>query len=150
MGVADFKVFGRGLRTPLDQDEILDAVRALTRPGGKAEALPRTKVELGRGDEQVKAVVPFSQRGPGHPAMADPASGLKQAVFTRWRNSETIRTDRYHYTEWRNDAGRLTARMLYDHREDPGERRNVAEDPAYSLVLIELARTLEDHVQKRN
>lgn len=94
---------------------------------------------------------------PGHlqgrslvPALNDPTAGLKQAVFTRWKNSDTIRTDRYHYTEWRNPAGKVIARMLYDHRNDPGERLNVSEDPAYGLVVVELAAALEEHLQSLN
>jgi arylsulfatase A-like enzyme len=82
------------------------------------------------------------------PVMRNLAPNLKQAVFTRWKNSDTIRTSRYHYTEWRNAAGAVIARMLYDHREDSGELRNVAEDPAYGLVVVELAGALAEHVER--
>jgi hypothetical protein len=78
--------------------------------------------------------------------MRDPREGTKRAVFTRWQNSDSIRTDRYHYTEWRNQKGTVTARMLYDHRVDPGEVNNVADDPEYSLVVSELSVNLANHI----
>ena len=81
-------------------------------------------------------------------AMRDPREGTKRAVFTRWQNSDSIRTDRYHYTEWRNQKGKVTARMLYDHRADPGEVNNVAEDPEYSLVVSELSVALAEHIDE--
>jgi len=71
----------------------------------------------------------------------------KKAVFTRWQNSDTIRTDRYHYTEWRNREGCVVARMLYDHLTDPGELNNVAEKPEYSIVLAELSAALTEQIR---
>ena len=81
-------------------------------------------------------------------ALRDPREGTKRAVFTRWQNSDSIRTDRYQYTEWRNRQGKVTARMLYDHLEDPGEVNNVAEDPEYSLVVSELSVALAEHIDE--
>ena len=80
------------------------------------------------------------------PALRDPGAGLKQAVFTRWQNSDSIRTHRYHYTEWRNSGGEVTARMLYDHLVDPGENSNLAGNPDYAIVQAELATALADHL----
>lgn len=80
------------------------------------------------------------------PALRDPGAELKPAVFTRWQNSDSVRTERYHYTEWRNDNGKVVARMLYDHETDPGEMHNVAGDPAYALAQTDLSRLLSDHL----
>jgi arylsulfatase A-like enzyme len=79
-------------------------------------------------------------------ALHDPDDGLKRMVFTRWQNSDSIRTSRYHYTEWRNEDGGVVARMLYDHQRDPGERNNLAGNPEYAIVQSELAAALFDHV----
>jgi len=70
----------------------------------------------------------------------------KQAVFTRWQNSDTVRTERYHYTEWRNRDGKVIARMLYDHSRDSAELDNVAEKTEYALVAAELSKALADHL----
>jgi arylsulfatase A-like enzyme len=80
-------------------------------------------------------------------ALEDPEAPLKQAVFTRWQNSDSIRTGRYHYTEWRNPSGEIVARMLYDHTRDPGELNNLAEDPAQAVTVAELASSLARHIE---
>ena len=81
-------------------------------------------------------------------ALDDPGVVLKKAVFPRWQNSDSIRTDRYYYTEWRDEQGKVTDRMLYDHDEDPGELNNVAGDSAYALIVNELSLELAGHIAK--
>jgi arylsulfatase A-like enzyme len=49
-------------------------------------------------------------------------------------SGESIRTDRWLFTEWRTSEGMLHARMLYDHRTDPEETVNVAETVDPSVV----------------
>lgn len=71
----------------------------------------------------------------------------KRAVFTRWQNSDSIRTDRYQYTEWRKPNGEVVAGMLYDHLEDPGELKNLAGDEGYSIVVAELRAALAEHLR---
>jgi iduronate 2-sulfatase len=51
----------------------------------------------------------------------------------------SLRTPRWRYTEW--DGGR-EGRELYDHRDDPGELRNLAKDPAHAGTCAELAAQL--------
>jgi arylsulfatase A-like enzyme len=63
------------------------------------------------------------------PLLGDPRRRWKQAAFSRYRAGDSIRTDRHLYTEWTDDEGNLTARMLYDHESDPGENQNVSERP---------------------
>ena len=75
----------------------------------------------------------------------DPALPGKQAVFPRWKNADSIRTDRYYYTEWRNNAGKVIARMLYDHQNDPSETVNLAESPDYAVAVRELSTQLAKH-----
>lgn len=76
------------------------------------------------------------------PLLADPGAPGKGFAVSQWTSAisldpgpwfgESIRTDRWLYTEWREVDGRLRARMLYDHEADPDEAVNVAErvDPA--------------------
>ena len=79
-------------------------------------------------------------------ALQNPADSLKKAVFPRWQNSDSIRTGRYYYTEWRNPGGDVVARMLYDHLNDPAELNNVAEDSSYSIVVSQLSEALKTHI----
>jgi len=73
------------------------------------------------------------------PALDDPTRTVKPASFSRWFDGESVRTARFRYTEWRNQAGEVTARMLYDLSIDPEETRNVAEVSAYREVVLELS-----------
>lgn len=82
--------------------------------------------------------------------LKNPAVNHKDAVFTRWQNSDSIRTDRYHYTEWRDKSGNVVARMLYDHNSDAGEVNNLAEDPAHALTVVELSMLLAEHIAGLN
>jgi len=79
-------------------------------------------------------------------ALENPGAGLKDAVYTRWQNSDSIRTGRYNYTEWRDNSGQVTSRMLYDNVADPGELNNLAEDPAQAVTVAELSLALARHI----
>lgn len=79
-------------------------------------------------------------------ALQMPGVELKEAVFPRWQNSDSIRTDRYYYTEWRNPQCKVTARMLYDHEKDPDELNNRADDPAYAITVADLSVMLSMHI----
>lgn len=72
------------------------------------------------------------------PVMEDPDRSIRSASFSRWFDGESVRTARYRYTEWRDEAGTVTARMLYDLKVDPGETTNVAGDADYEDVVREL------------
>jgi len=58
--------------------------------------------------------------------LRNPNAEWKTAAVGRFGNGDTIRTDNFRFTEYRNRNGRLTAQMLYDHRADHGENANVA------------------------
>lgn len=78
--------------------------------------------------------------------LEDPGKPGKQAVFPRWKNADSIRTDRYFYTEWRNKKREVIARMLFDHDKDPTETKNLAEDDAYASVVKNLHEQLLAHI----
>ena len=50
-----------------------------------------------------------------------------------------MRTDRYRYVEWTDKSGDVAARELYDHRADPQENENIAENPQYAQLLTQLS-----------
>ena len=66
----------------------------------------------------------------------------KESAIGRYRQGDTIRTDRYRFTRYTDSGGKETARMLYDHRADPGEDNNVAEDPANAELVRRLTAEL--------
>jgi iduronate 2-sulfatase len=56
----------------------------------------------------------------------------------------TLGTPRWRYTEW--DEGKK-GRELYDHDADPGELRNLADDPAHAKTVDDLSRQLRAAVK---
>jgi arylsulfatase A-like enzyme len=63
------------------------------------------------------------------PLLENPNAKGKEALYCRWIRADAIKTDRYLYTEWFDKEGQSAGRMLYDHREDPHETVNIAEQP---------------------
>jgi uncharacterized sulfatase len=52
-----------------------------------------------------------------------------------WFMGYSVRTERYRYTEW--DGGKRGV-QLYDYSEDPGELRNLADDPKHANTVKQL------------
>lgn len=61
----------------------------------------------------------------------------------RYGRGETLRTDRYRYTEYLDANGRRRARMLYDHQVDPHETVNIAEHPEHRELVQRLSERLQ-------
>lgn len=129
--------FNNALQVPL-------ILRAPAAPAGR-----RTRALV----EFVDVYPPLSELAglplPGHlegtsfgPLLKDPTLPWKPAVFSRWIAGDSIKTDTHLYTEWRNGNGVITARMLYDHRSDPAENRNLSLIPDNRALLERLSRQL--------
>ncbi|MFO8009115.1 MAG: sulfatase [Candidatus Brocadiia bacterium] len=73
------------------------------------------------------------------PLLEAPEREWKEALFSRYQAGDSVRTDRYLYTEWTDEEGQRTARMLYDHQLDPEENRNIAALPENRETVEELA-----------
>lgn len=58
-------------------------------------------------------------------------------------NDASIRTSRWRYTRWGEEPVPENEE-LYDHRDDPEEHVNLANDPAYSEVLSDMRRKLDE------
>ncbi|MBT3278345.1 MAG: sulfatase [Phycisphaerales bacterium] len=75
------------------------------------------------------------------PATAD----FKKAAFSRWPGlGESVKTDRYRYTEYRGKSGESIIDMvLFDHKTDLAENQNVANKPEYADALKEMQAILK-------
>ena len=79
------------------------------------------------------------------PLLKKPHKKWNGAAYTQvHRNGKefmgrTVRTQRWRYTEW--DNGKKGAE-LYDHKSDPHEYKNLADDPAYADIRNEMKHVL--------
>ncbi len=82
------------------------------------------------------------------PMLKDPAERVNDAVYPRWQNADSIRTERYFYTEWRDqDNGKVIANMLFDHDKDPTETVNLADSPSHQTIVKTLHDKLVKHIR---
>ncbi len=86
------------------------------------------------------------------PLLDNPDRAWKNAAFSRYYNGDSVKTDRYRYTEWvreKTEPGdpmelEQYARMLYDHKVDPAENVNIAERPENAELATGLSRLLKE------
>ena len=79
----------------------------------------------------------------------DPESPGKRAVFPRFRLAENVRTDRYSYSEFRTEDGKLISRMLYDSVNDPDETVNLADEPGHAEDVVMVQQLLAENIADR-
>lgn len=72
------------------------------------------------------------------PVLENPEARVKSEAFGCWKDSATVKTDRFRYTEWKKQ-GAVSARMLFDHQKDPDENVNIADHPEYAEAVNELS-----------
>ena len=83
------------------------------------------------------------------PLLREPGRPWKSAAFTQVvrgaNTARTMRTERYRFIRWEPDGkgGRATAVELYDLRDDPWERINIADRPEHAALVEELSAQLE-------
>jgi iduronate 2-sulfatase len=75
------------------------------------------------------------------PLMKDPGAPWKKHAVGRFKQGDTVRTDRYRYSEYRT-KDQLIGHMLYDHEKDPGENRNISGSPENQSLLQGLGKAL--------
>lgn len=78
------------------------------------------------------------------PLMENSQRAWKPAVFSRYFKGDSVKTDRYRYTEWTNDEGYAYDSMLYDHKYDPMENINVVNQPDYADARDSMKQWLVD------
>lgn len=67
----------------------------------------------------------------------------EDVAFADWKSARQMTTDRYSFTEWVGEKSKGVY-MLFDHKEDPGENRNLAGDPASREIADLLKKRLND------
>jgi iduronate 2-sulfatase len=81
------------------------------------------------------------------PLLDDPNQTWNKIAYSEYprggRQGTAIRTDRYRYVEWTDKQGKIIARELYDHANDPQENENVADRPENAAVIADLSRQLK-------
>ena len=81
------------------------------------------------------------------PLLDAPRRAWKQEAYTQVQRGTTagrsIRTERWRYTEWRNESGMVIGAELYDHQTDQTEWKNLANDAQFAPVRKELAARLD-------
>ncbi len=78
------------------------------------------------------------------PLLTNPELKWKDYVFSRYGDGESVKNSQYRYTEWKDENGRIYARMLYDHNSDPFENYNIAENPEYVQIVKMLSEKIHD------
>ncbi len=83
------------------------------------------------------------------PLLRDPSRPWKSAAFSQFPRGRgtmgyTLRTDRYRYTRWQGQDGRVEAQELYDHQTDPDEDRNLAAMAEHASTVAELSAKLDE------
>jgi arylsulfatase A-like enzyme len=76
------------------------------------------------------------------PLMKDPGAPWKKHAVGRFKQGDTVRTDRYRYSEYRKND-QLIGHMLYDHEKDPGENRNISGSPENQSLVQGLGKVLD-------
>jgi len=111
-----------------------DMPRRTHQPANHLDLYP-TLVEL--------AGLPANEHNEGRslvPLLDDPdAEGFIASITTHGYANHAVRTLRWRYIRYADGA-----EELYDHEADPHEWRNLAADPAYAPILVELRRHLPD------
>ncbi len=77
------------------------------------------------------------------PLLRDPVTPWKVAAIGRFQAGDTIRTDQFRFSEYTTPKGAQTARMLYDHSEDPLENINLSERSTHADQVQELTKLLQ-------
>jgi len=79
--------------------------------------------------------------------MKNPDQKFKETIYARFVYGESIKTERYLYTEWYNREGDFDGRMLYDHQQDPNENMNISELPENKNLVDSLSKILHHEMK---
>ncbi len=78
------------------------------------------------------------------PVLSDPSATPRQAALTQYANGYSIRTPRYRYTQWGEEAA--DGDELYDRESDPQEMVNLADRPEHEETVRQLSELLRQRI----
>ena len=126
-------LFDVALRTPL-------IVRAPDYPSGRIDAVASLLDVFPTLTDLAGLPRPAGLDGVSlEPTLGESTAVVRTAAISRWFDGASVRTDRFRYTDWRDESGAVSARMLFDLDADPDETKNVAEERVYRQVVAELS-----------
>jgi arylsulfatase A-like enzyme len=77
------------------------------------------------------------------PILDDLSQSTQEHVYARFRNGDAAITGRYAFTRYSDGES-----MLFDHKKDPKENRNVATNPEYKNVVAKMQKLLDQSIKK--
>jgi len=78
------------------------------------------------------------------PVLENPMERPRSSALTHYKDGYSLRTDRYRYTEWGEDAKR--GRELYDRENDPDEMVNLANRSEHADLIQQLSEQLRQRM----
>jgi iduronate 2-sulfatase len=75
--------------------------------------------------------------------LKNPRSEIRNSVYTRFQNADTVITERYSYTRFGTGE-----EMLFDYHRDPQENQNEAANPEYKKTLSTMQRLLDQRIEE--
>jgi arylsulfatase A-like enzyme len=77
------------------------------------------------------------------PMLDDLSQSMQESVYARFRDGDAVITERYAFTRYSDGES-----MLYDHKKDPKENRNVATNPEYKDVVAKMRKLLDQSIEE--
>ncbi|MEW4564166.1 sulfatase [Bremerella sp. JC770] len=82
------------------------------------------------------------------PLLEDPTAAGKPFAIGRFGPGDTIRTDKFRYTEYASRKNGVHAKMLYDHHTDPQEDTNIVQRQELQTKVEALSESLNENKGK--
>jgi len=79
------------------------------------------------------------------PILTGEKKKITDYIFSRYKDGESIRTERYLYTEYLDNNGKVYAKMLYNHQNDPDENINIVDLKENKNLVYKLSEKLKAH-----
>ncbi len=78
------------------------------------------------------------------PILRNPKATIKESAYVQWGRGTNVIGERYSYSEWRDGDNKRVQMMLFDHKNDPAENRNIASDPQHSDMVEQLSKHIAE------
>lgn len=69
------------------------------------------------------------------PTLKDPKKKHRDYAFIQWEKGVNLVTLNYSYAQWYDSSLNIVSEMLFDHRNDPEENKNVAGENKYCKLI---------------